>query len=181
MMMIRSSILAVVIALAGIFQTTEAFAPVKFPSSPLELKSHNVPAQLRSTAVHGNTKFAPSLPPIKDISYGEESRKYRRTVYSHDDWRKHRNPDRFLYYIVSFLSSGVYKNVGREVTFTTIIAAVVCLWNGLISGFTDFDGVKHAAIFSSSLLPLLSLPLAPVSARSRKRSPLSLIIRIPCW
>jgi hypothetical protein len=133
----------------------------------LGLKTHELPSTLRpTTAIYGNTKFAPSLPPIKDISYGEESRKYRRTVYSHDDWRKHRNPDRFLYYIVSFLSSGVYKNVGREVAFTTVIAALVCLWNGLVGGFTDFDGVKHAAILSSNLLPLLTLPLAPFTLSS---------------
>jgi ion channel-forming bestrophin family protein len=164
--MIRSNIFAVVVTLTAICQTGEAFAPARLPSSSLAQQSRNVPSVRQTTSINGNTKFAPSLPPIKDISYGEESRKYRRTVYSHDDWRKHRNPDRFLYYIVSFLSSGVYKNVGREVAFTTVIAAVVCLWNGLIGGFTDFDGVKHAAILSSNLLPLLSLPLAPFTLSS---------------
>jgi hypothetical protein len=159
--MIRTTILVAILTLTGICQNTEAFAPVRFPSSSLGLKSIR-----QTTAINGNTKFAPSLPPIKDISYGEESRKYRRTVYSHDDWRKHRNPDRFLYYIVSLLSSGVYKNVGREVAFTTIIAAFVCLWNGLVNGFTDLDGVKHAAILTSNLLPLLSLPLAPFTLSS---------------
>jgi hypothetical protein len=166
-MMRTCSILIAVITLTGVCQTSEAFAPVRFPSSSFGLKTHELPSSLRpTTAIYGNTKFAPSLPPIKDISYGEESRKYRRTVYSHDDWRKHRNPDRFLYYIVSFLSSGVYKNVGREVAFTTVIAALVCLWNGLVGGFTDFDGVKHAAILSSNLLPLLTLPLAPFTLSS---------------
>lgn len=164
--MMKTNILVAFITLSAICQTVEAFAPVRLPSSALVFKSQTLPALRQATAVNGNTKFAPSLPPIKDISYGEESRKYRRTVYTHDDWRKHRNPDRFLYYIVSFLSSGVYKNVGREVGFTTIIAAIVCLWNGLIGGFTDLDGVKHAAILSSNLLPLLSLPLAPFTLSS---------------
>lgn len=164
--MVATTILAVFVTLAGLCSTTEAFVPVRLPSSVASSGFTSVPVRQQITSINGNTKFAPSLPPIKDISYGEESRKYRRTVYSHDDWRKHRNPDRFLYYIVSFLSSGVYKNVGREVGFTTIIAAIVCLWNGLIGGFTDLDGVKHAAILSSNLLPLLTLPLAPFTLSS---------------
>ena len=36
-----------------------------------------------------------------EIPYGEESRKFRRTVYSHEDWVKHRSPDRFFKNIMS--------------------------------------------------------------------------------
>jgi hypothetical protein len=63
------------------------------------------------TELFDNSKVAPSLPAslAKDIAYGEESRQYRRTVYSHDDWRKHRSPDRFFYYIGTIFSSGIYK------------------------------------------------------------------------
>lgn len=118
------------------------------------------------TAVRGNTKAPPTLPPILDISYGEESRKYRRTVYSHDDWRKHRSPDRFLYYISTLFSSGIYKNLGREVSLTTAIATVVVLFNAFTGGFTDFAGVKHAALISSQWLPLIGLPLAPFTLSS---------------
>jgi hypothetical protein len=153
----------------SITTTTEAFSPVvRLPASLLLPSQPVLQQNIRRTItiIHGNTKFAPSMPPIKDISYGEESRKYRRTVYSHDDWKKHRNPDRFLYYIVSFFSSGVYKNVRREVGFTTAIAALVCVWNGLLGGFTDLDGVKHAAILTGQFLPLFSLPLAPFTLSS---------------
>jgi putative membrane protein len=113
------------------------------------------------TAIHGNTKLAPSLPAIKDISYGETSRPYRRTVYAHDDWVKHRSSDRFFYYIFSLFSSGIYKNLGREVTATTGIATFICLYNALTSGYTDWEGVKQAAVYSSEWLPTLGLPLAP--------------------
>jgi hypothetical protein len=63
------------------------------------------------TGLFDNTKGAPTLPSslAKVKSYGEESRQYRRTVYSHDDWRKHRSPDRFLYYIGTIFTSGIYK------------------------------------------------------------------------
>jgi ion channel-forming bestrophin family protein len=165
--MISTSFITIAFALLCSVHTSDAFAPYRLLSSPTSSKVQSYhPTFRKSTSIYGTTKIAPSLPPIKDISYGEESRKYRRTVYSHDDWRKHRNPDRFLYYIVSFFSSGVYKNVGREVGFTTLIAAIVCLWNGLCTGFTDFDGVKHAAIFSLQYLPLLTLPLAPFTLSS---------------
>ena len=44
-----------------------------------------------------------------EIPYGEESRKYRRTVYTHEDWVKHRSPDRFFKNIMSTTKSGIYK------------------------------------------------------------------------
>jgi hypothetical protein len=44
-----------------------------------------------------------------EIPYGEESRKYRRTVYSHEEWVKHRSPDRFFKNIMSTTKSGIYK------------------------------------------------------------------------
>ena len=43
----------------------------------------------------------PKLEKAKDISYGEASRKFRRTVYTADDWVRHRSPDRFFRYIFS--------------------------------------------------------------------------------
>jgi hypothetical protein len=147
------------VALVFVVGVTDAFAPQSARSSW-------TPPRTFSTVLNGNTKFPPALPPIKDISYGEESRKYRRTVYTHDDWVKHRNPDRFLYYLRSLFVSGVYKNVGREVLFTTLIAAFVVLWNGLLTGFTGLMGVKHAPILSSKLWPLLALPMTPFTLSS---------------
>ena len=135
---------SLLLALAAALSSAAAFAPAHQTSTRV------------GTAVFGNTKIAPEMPPIKDISYGEESRRYRRTVYSHDDWRKHRSPDRFLYYIQSMFASGVYKNLGREVTATTAVAAFVCLYNCLVGGYVDFEGVKHAGFIQG--VPLLGLP-----------------------
>ena len=50
--------------------------------------------------------------PTLDIPYGETSRQYRRTVYTHDDWVKHRSPNRFLRNLASIPASGIYK-VGK--------------------------------------------------------------------
>lgn len=129
-------------------------------------RSHGVDVRVSSSELYGNTKAAPTLPPPKDISYGEQSRQYRRTVYTHDDWRKHRSPDRFLYYISSIVNSGVYKSLAREVTTTTAIATAVVAYNALTGGYTDFAGAQHDALLSSQFLPMLTLPLAPFTLSS---------------
>jgi putative membrane protein len=119
-----------------------------------------------NTELYGNTKSPPPLPPIQDISYGEASRPFRRTVYTHDDWVKHRNPDRFVRNLAAITSSGVYKNLYNEVAATTSIATFICVYNAITGGFTDFDGVKHAALIQNVWAPLLGLPLAPFTLSS---------------
>jgi len=73
----------------------------------------------------------PGIPAPKSISYGEESRKFRRTVYTCNDWVRHRSFDCFLHNVVSVLTSGIYKNIGKEVWFVTITAFMRILWNAL--------------------------------------------------
>lgn len=118
------------------------------------------------TKLLGTTKAPPSIPAPKSISYGEASRPYRRTVYSHDDWVKHRSPDRFFRNIKSITNSGVYKNIGREVMTTTAVATFIVLWNMLTGGYTDLDGVAQAAKLSLPFISTLSLPLAPFNLAS---------------
>jgi putative membrane protein len=119
-----------------------------------------------NTELYGNTKTPPPFPPTKDISYGEESRQYRRTVYTHDDWVKHRSPDRFIRNLAAITSSGVYKNLANEVAATTGIATFICLYNAITGGVTDFEGVKHAALIQSVWAPVVGLPLAPFTLSS---------------
>lgn len=74
-----------------------------------------------------------------NVPYGDEQRVYRRTVYSHDDWKKHRNQNRFIVYLVASFKSGVYKNIAGEVLLTTAIATFVCFYNLLLQTIgTDF-------------------------------------------
>jgi len=100
------------------------------------------------------------------IPYGEESRKYRRTVYSHDDWIKHRSPDRFLKNLLSTSKSGIYKNVGREVLAVTLIATFVMLWNMLTGEYTDLVGVVHPGFLRGQYAPVLALPMNPFTLSS---------------
>ena len=106
------------------------------------------------------TQLASLAPDAKDISYGEESRKYRRTVYTHDDWVKHRSSDRFVRNILTTINSGIYKNIGAEAATITGIATFVVVWNMLTGGYTDFEGISHDAVIQNQYLPTLTLPLA---------------------
>ena len=68
-----------------------------------------------STQLHDSTKSPPAIPTPQDISYGEDSRPYRRTVFTHEDWVKFRSPDRFIRNIASTTQSGIYKNIAKKV------------------------------------------------------------------
>ncbi|KAL9183683.1 hypothetical protein ACHAXT_004539 [Thalassiosira profunda] len=107
-------------------------------------------------------------PPKSDVilseTYGEGSRKYRRTVYTHNEWVKHRSSDRFVRNLASIFNSGVYKSLAKEVLSVTGITTFVVLWNALTGGFTDFDGVQHDALIGA--LPMLTLPLTPFTLLS---------------
>jgi putative membrane protein len=122
------------------------------------------PSKVQSTQLYGQTKQPPAIAAPVAVSYGEESRKYRRTVYTHDDWVKHRNPDRFVRNILSTTSSGVYKNVAREVWFTVGTASAVFAWNMVCGGYMDFEGVTHDPLIQH--LPTLTLPLTPFTLAS---------------
>jgi predicted membrane chloride channel (bestrophin family) len=118
----------------------------------------------QGTARVSTELFNKKLPPIQPLSYGEESRMYRRTVYSHDDWVKHRSSQRFLRQINAITASGVYKNIGNEIFACTAIATFIVVYNNLTGGYTDFDGVQQDAIIKG--LPLIGLPLTPFTLAS---------------
>ena len=62
-------------------------------------------------------------------AYAEESRKYRRTVYMHDEWVKHRSSERIFDNMLSITKSGVSQNLGVELTFVTFTAIFAVLVN----------------------------------------------------
>ena len=96
--------------------------------------------------------------PATDL-YGEGSRKFRRTVYTHNEWVKHRSPDRFVNNLSTLMNSGIYKNVGNEVFATTYVATFVWTWNLLVGGYEDFSGVMHDPLIHSNWAISIGLPL----------------------
>jgi len=98
--------------------------------------------------------------PVTERS-GEGSRKYRRTVYTHAEWVKHRSPDRFVNNLGTLFNSGIYKQIGKEVALTTSVAILVCGWNLLTGGYQDVAGVMHDPILKENWAMMIGLPLTP--------------------
>lgn len=98
--------------------------------------------------------------------YSEQSRKFRRTVYTHDDWVKHRSPDRFIRNIASIPSSGIYKSIAKEVYATSAVAAFVVAWGCIFGDYQDFSGVTHDGPLKDSIIPVLSVPLSAFTLTS---------------
>mmetsp|Transcript_7951 Transcript_7951/g.16843 ORF Transcript_7951/g.16843 Transcript_7951/m.16843 type:complete len:426 (+) Transcript_7951:233-1510(+) len=134
---------------------TPGNAFVSQSNSPLVSK----PVTSTSSALSMGPPADPSAPITEQ--YGEGSRKYRRTVYTHDQWVKHRSPDRFLNNIRTLVNSGIYKQVAKEVIATTSVAVFVCGWNALAGGYEGFDGSMHEAVIQGSWVQKVGLPLTP--------------------
>ena len=113
--------------------------------------------QASSSALYMGPPVDPAAPAV-DL-YGEGSRKYRRTVYTHNEWVKHRSSDRFVNNISTLVYSGIYKNIGREVLATSSVAVFVWAWNMLVGGYEDFAGVIHDPLISNKLASAVGLPL----------------------
>ena len=104
--------------------------------------------------------------PLADVrtSYIETSRQYRRTRFAHDDWLKHRSPDRFFKNLGTILFSGIYRGIAKEVLTVTGIATFIWAWNLFLGeGYVGLGGVHQDPIAE---LPLLRLPLTPFSLAS---------------
>jgi len=82
-------------------------------------------------------------------NYGEESRAYRRTIYTHEDWKRHRDPSRFFKRARTMFRSGIYWNIRLPVRFVTCVSLFVVVWNAFL--FQNFQ---------------LSLPLQPFTLSS---------------
>lgn len=64
------------------------------------------------------------------VPYGEKSRRFRRTVFSHGDWVDHRSSSsRIITNLSSMLFSGVVRQLRPQVLIVTSVAAIVLLWN----------------------------------------------------
>jgi predicted membrane chloride channel (bestrophin family) len=102
-----------------------------------------------------------------DHSYGEESRQYRRTYYSHDDWVRHRSNGRFLRNLVKTFQSGIARQLFTEIGLVALIALVTCTWNALlVTGYKDLEGVLHEPVVRYPLSLQAVLPLQPFTLSS---------------
>jgi len=89
---------------------------------------------------------------LSGSAYAEESRQYRRTVYMHDEWVKHRSSERFIKNLRTIGKSGVSSALGMELSFITATAVFCVVANMMFHGYQDFTGAMHPA-------PLASVPV----------------------
>jgi predicted membrane chloride channel (bestrophin family) len=101
-----------------------------------------------------------------DVPYSEASRRYRRTVFTNEDWLQHRSSTRLFGNLSGTFTSGVVRSLVTEVAAVATIGALACAWNGAIEGFEDFGDVLHAPLLPNvhdvflARLPALPFTLA---------------------
>eukprot|EP00563_Minutocellus_polymorphus_P020005 CAMPEP_0197721830 /NCGR_PEP_ID=MMETSP1434-20131217/4742_1 /TAXON_ID=265543 /ORGANISM="Minutocellus polymorphus, Strain CCMP3303" /LENGTH=399 /DNA_ID=CAMNT_0043306895 /DNA_START=62 /DNA_END=1258 /DNA_ORIENTATION=+ len=151
--MVSPSFVLALIALWGDAARAFVYSPAKRAGSP--------PSRVVLRSGSGTLEEDP----LADVrtSYIEVSRQYRRTRYTHDDWLKHRSPDRFLSNLAEFSTSGIYRGILKEVGTVAVISSFVVLWNVFLGeGWIDSAGAHHDTFG----LPLLKLPLTPFTLAS---------------
>ena len=157
-MISRWSAAAVTIWLVALTTSGDAFSFVS-KSSITKPTTCKVSKTSSRSALYMGPPIDPSAP-MTELS-GEGSRKYRRTVYTHDQWVKHRSPDRFANNLKTLFNSGIYRQIGKEVTVTTAVAIFIWAWNLLVGGYQDVAGVMHDPILKESWAMMIGLPLTP--------------------
>jgi len=88
------------------------------------------------------------------VPYGEDSRKYRRTVFTAADWVKHRSKENDIASnLKGMFFSGIIRQLKEEVFLVSLVALTVVLWNDfLMDSFRELLEVP---------LPPLVLPAMP--------------------
>ena len=123
--------------------------------------SHPSPSSKRPKILSLNVKSQDVRPGSMDeatkltgrVPYGEASRKYRRTVYTHKDWLVHRSNDRIISNLLSMFYSGVIRQVKNKIILVSSVALFVTLWDDYLANTTLLNQVVN--------LPHLSLPTIP--------------------
>ncbi len=98
----------------------------------------------------------------KDTDYGEDSRRFRRTYYNNESWLRHRSSDRLIRNFTTMVSSGIFRQLLRDIGVVAIVSMGIILWNcALVAGFDDLSGHHHGPLVNSPCLPILELPRDP--------------------
>ena len=157
---------AACIVLATTVPVVNAFVP----SSNLSAVSSLTELNVSSNKIPEQMPIGKSGPVPYDVfqKYSEESRAYRRTVYTHNDWVRHRESNRFFRNLRSFVSSGIYRTLFKEVSFITSVATFVVVWNCLFGEYQDLQSVTHVGMLKEMYptVPLMQLPLAAFTLSS---------------
>lgn len=104
-------------------------------------------------------------PQDQAASYSEMSREFRRTVFMHAEWEKHRSSDRFCRNLQTIGDSGVAQALARELSAITVTSVFCVVINMLLVGYQDFSGAMQPAPLAwlDVNVGAISLPALPFS------------------
>ena len=109
----------------------------------------------RASPASAKTLTKVSAESFREVSYGEGSRKFRRTQYVYaEQWQDHRSTNRIFKNMATFLESGVFRGLREEVGAVVLSALVIFLWNAAANG--DFETFIDPAM--TAPLPKLQIP-----------------------
>jgi predicted membrane chloride channel (bestrophin family) len=91
----------------------------------------------------------------KEDDFRELDRRFRRTVYDHEEWKSHRSLFRYVRSIAQIHRSSILRAIAVPVAFTTVFATLVCTYNAAIA-----KGIIKAT------LPQLVIPQALINLPS---------------
>lgn len=99
------------------------------------------------------------------VPYGEKSRKYRRTIYKHEDWVSHRDSNsRIVDNLRGMLFSGIVRQLRPQVTTVALSAVLVLTWNMVLQPWMiSFIPMTTTMIHN---VPLITLPALPFTLSS---------------
>ena len=156
------------IALVPILILVPTFTPALPPGSLLRAQSLR---QSKCKAVSSDEVRPGSMKWAREqtgkLPYGEESRRYRRTVYRHKDWLKHRSSTRLLKNLGGTFTSGVVRSLLSEVGAVVLVSLLVIVWNAVFFGYVDFLYEAHPGVFG--MMPefiRMTLPALPFTLSS---------------
>lgn len=143
-------------------QTTKTMTKTK--TTTIANNNNNNNNNLRQGSIRAATAQLGKVP------YGEQSRKYRRTIFTHRDWVDHRSSSsRIFDNLQSMFFSGVVRQLRPQVTAVTAVAALVTFWNVGILG----TAISHPEIFADyelmeyfPTLHAIALPTVPFTLSS---------------
>jgi len=87
--------------------------------------------------------------------YKENSRAFRRSVFGHPEWRRHRSSERYARNLKTTFESGVIQGLLLEVGSVVSVATFICLWNAWVGGELPNVAAPDAS------LPILQAPALP--------------------
>lgn len=153
-----SMVLTLLMLLLLFVNPSTAFTSLQQPHSIIKEPRKRRPANIFQR--HATTSIT-----SPEKSYGETSRKFRRTFFTHKDWLRHREDDRLVRRIIGIFKSGIVRQLAKDVGYVVAMATVVVVWNCLLGvGFTNISGLRHGPLLKG--FPTLKLPMEPFTLSS---------------